>query len=64
MKKPNKYTQPAILSLNDDRGDAFWQTERGPRYGVARKAIAKAKVHKRRSERKDKSYKKLTVDSH
>lgn len=54
MNKINKYTKRSgrILGLNEDRGEAFWQYERGPRYGVARKARAKAKHQERRKERR------------
>lgn len=44
---------PEKLSLNANREDAFWQYERGPRYGNARKARAKAKKQLRRKERKN-----------
>jgi len=59
MNHLNKFSKrtPRTLSLNEDRGDAFWQIERGVRYGVSRKARSKAKVYKRRLERKDKSWK-------
>ncbi len=40
------------LSLNEDRGDAFWQIERGPRYGNARKSRAKSKTYIRRKEKR------------
>lgn len=60
MKKINKRSKlykslsplGCILSLNSDRGDAFWQTERGPRYGNARKAKAKAKRVQARKDRR------------
>lgn len=42
-----------ILALNDNREDAFWQEERGPRYGNKRKYIAKKKVQLRRTERRE-----------
>ena len=60
MKAKNKLTKRTgyTLSLNEDRGDAFWQTERGPRYGNARKARSKAKVSGRRKERR--ASKKIT----
>jgi hypothetical protein len=37
-----------ILGLNEDREGAFWQEERGPRYGCSRKAIAKKKRYERK----------------
>jgi len=45
MNAKNKYTKRTgfTLSLNDDRGEAFWQIERGPRYGNSRKARALGK---------------------
>lgn len=52
--KKSKYSIRSnyTLSLNEDRGECFWQQERGVRYGNSRKARAKAKVQKRRSERR------------
>ena len=56
MNKLNKHTKRSgmsDLSLNDDRGDATWQYDRGPRYGNARKARAKMKQLDRRKNRRD-----------
>ncbi len=39
------------VSLNEDRGDASWQYERGPRYGNSRKAKALQKRQQRKTER-------------
>jgi hypothetical protein len=51
---------PRKLSLNDDREDAHWQVERGPRWGNSRKARSKAKRYLRkkrlRSIKSDTSY--------
>lgn len=54
MKAKNKLTKRTgyTLSLNEDRGEAFWQTERGVRYGNARKARSKAKTSIRRKQRR------------
>lgn len=55
MNKTNRYTKRSgyTKSLNDDRGDAFWQVERGSRYSQSnRKWRAKMKVKLRRKERR------------
>lgn len=54
MKKKSKLPKRSgeILSLNDDRGDATWQYERGPRYGNARKSKAKENHYERKKERR------------
>lgn len=55
MNKRNKLTnrsEKGTLALNDDRGDATWQYERGPRYGNSRKARSLAKKQSRRKERR------------
>lgn len=55
MNKRNKLTnrsEELTLSLNDDRGDATWQYERGPRYGNSRKVRSLAKKQARRKERR------------
>lgn len=59
MNKTNKYTKRSgeTLSLNDDRGDAIWQIERGKRYGNSRKARAKAKHLLRRKKRREENKK-------
>lgn len=54
MQKISRFTKRSghTKSLNADRGDAWWQDERGPRYGNARKAKSKQKVDGRRKERR------------
>jgi hypothetical protein len=54
MKTWNKYTKRSeyTLGLNDDRVDAFWQIERGKRYGNARKSVRKAKFHRKKVDRR------------
>jgi len=53
MNKLNKETKRSNtnLGLNQDRLDAFWQWERGHRYGNKRKMIAKLKVLLRKADR-------------
>ena len=55
MKKRSKYSKRSgvKLSLNEDREGAFWQQERGPRYGNSRKVRSKIKIIKRRKYRKE-----------
>lgn len=54
MKKRSRLAKRSgtILSLNEDRGDAWWQIERGPRYGNARHARSKAKQQGRKTQRR------------
>ena len=56
MNKLNKLTNRSgrTLSLNEDRGEATWQYERGHRYGNSRKARSLAKKQSRRKERRTK----------
>lgn len=49
----SKRSNSSILALNDNREDAFWQEERGSRYGHRRKGEAKKKVQARRTERRE-----------
>lgn len=55
MKKRSKYSKRSgvKLSLNEDREGAFWQEERGTRYGNTRKVRSKMKILKRRKYRKE-----------
>jgi hypothetical protein len=48
-KKKGKFSVDTRTTkgLDEDRGDAWWQEERGPRYGVSRKARAKKKRYER-----------------
>jgi len=53
MKKISRLSKNSkkILSLNENREDAWWQIERGPRYGNSRKARSKAKKNARKIRR-------------
>ena len=51
-----------VIALNDDRGEATWQYERGPRYGNSRKARSLAKKQSRRKERRTQNIKQNTDD--
>lgn len=52
MNKMKTKRSCTTLSLNEDRGDAEWQIERGPRYGNSRKVRSKAKHQERKSSRR------------
>ncbi len=54
MKSKLSIDTRVTKGLNEDRGDATWQQERGARYGNARKARSRMKVLKRRLERRKK----------
>lgn len=51
MNKFRAKRKEDIIGLNDDREGAFWQDDRGKRYGNNRKGIAKDKVRQRRLDR-------------
>jgi hypothetical protein len=48
-----KYKNKENPSLNEDRGDAWWQEERGPRYGNSRKVRSRGKVFDRRKRKRE-----------
>lgn len=47
------YRRERLIGKNNDREGAFWQEERGPRYGNNRKSVAKDKRRLRRQDRLD-----------